>query len=319
MIKKTITIVIPVFNEEGAIERHLPVIFENIKEIKKINISVLVVDDGSTDNTVENLKKLCERYNTLNFICFNRNFGKEAAIHAGLKQNDTDAVIVMDSDLQHPPQLIEKMISLWLQGIDVVEAYKICRGKESYFSRLMGHSFYGLFGLLSGMNIKNHSDFKLLDRKVVDAYCTMSEKKRFFRVIIPWLGFSSAQIPFEVPDRQHGVTAWSRLKLLKFSFTAITSFSTVPLQIITFLGVLCFIISFIIGSLTLYYKYTGSAVSGFTTVILLILIIGSLLMIALGVIGIYIAHIYDEVKRRPDYFIDWNKSQFHNKNFTNNK
>ncbi|KHD11616.1 glycosyl transferase [Candidatus Thiomargarita nelsonii] len=308
MIKKTVTIVIPVFNEGGAIEKHLPVIFENIKEIKEINIGVLLVDDGSTDNTVEKLKKLCERYNTLNFICLNRNFGKEAAIHAGLQQSHDDAVIVMDSDLQHPPQLIGKMIALWRQGIDVVEAYKVYRGKESYLSRLMAHRFYDLFGILSGMNIKNHSDFKLLDRKVVEAYCAMPEKKRFFRGIIHWLGFSSAQIPFEVPERQHGVTAWSRFKLFKFSFTALTSFSTAPLQIITFLGVLCFIISFIIGSLALYHKYMGSAVSGFTTVILLILIIGSLLMIALGVIGIYIAHIYDEVKRRPDYLIDWKRS-----------
>lgn len=308
MNNKTINIVIPVFNEGDAIDRHLPVIFENITEIKEINISVLVVDDGSTDNTVEKLKKLCEQYNRLNFICFNRNFGKEAAIHAGLQQSDTDAVIVMDSDLQHPPQLIKKMISVWQQGIEVVEAYKICRGKESYLSRLMAQKFYYLFYIMSGINIKNNTDFKLLDRKVVDAYCAMSEKKRFFRGIIPWLGFSSAQIPFEVPDRQYGVTAWSRFKLLKFSFTAITSFSTVPLQIITFLGILCFTISFIIGSLALYHKYMGNAVSGFTTVILLILIIGSLLMIALGVIGIYIAHIYDEVKRRPDYLIDSNKS-----------
>jgi len=306
---KTISIVIPVLNEGAAIDRHLPIIFEHIEDIKEVKLRVLLVDDGSTDNTVEKLKKLCERYNTLNFICLNRNFGKEAAIHAGLQQSDDDAVIVMDSDLQHPPQLIGKMIALWRQGIDVVEAYKVYRGKESYLSRLMAHSFYDLFGILSGMNIKNHSDFKLLDRKVVEAYCAMPEKKRFFRGIIHWLGFSSAQIPFEVPDRQHGVTTWSRFKLLKFSFTALTSFSTAPLQIITFLGVLCFIISFIIGSLALYHKYMGSAVSGFTTVILLILIIGSLLMIALGVIGIYIAHIYDEVKRRPDYLIDWKKSR----------
>lgn len=308
MNNKTINIVIPVFNEGDAIEKHLPVIFENIREIKEININVLVVDDGSTDNTVEKLKKLCKQYNRLNFICFNRNFGKEAAIHAGLQQSDTDAVIVMDSDLQHPPQLIKKMISVWQQGIEVVEAYKISRGKESYLSRLMAQKFYDLFDIMSGINIKNHTDFKLLDRKVVDAYCSMPEKKRFFRGIIPWLGFSSAQIPFEVPDRQYGVTAWSRLKLLQFSFTAITSFSTVPLQIITFLGVLFFIISIIIGSLALYYKYIGSAVSGFSTVILLILIIGSLLMIALGIIGIYIGHIYNEVKRRPDYLIDWKNS-----------
>jgi glycosyltransferase involved in cell wall biosynthesis len=311
---KTITIIIPVFNEEGAIEKHLPVIFENSTQIKEIRITILVIDDGSTDNTVEKLKKLCEQYNTLNFICFNRNFGKEAAIHAGLQQSNTDAVIVMDSDLQHPPQLIKKMISVWQQGIEVVEAYKVSRGKESYLSRLMAEKFYDIFDILSGINIKNNTDFKLLDRKVVEAYCAMPEKKRFFRGIIPWLGFSSAQIPFEVPDRQHGVTAWSRLKLFKFSLTAITSFSTVPLQIITFLGVLFFIISIIIGSLALYHKYMGSAVSGFTTVILLILIIGSLLMIALGVIGIYIAHIYDEVKRRPDYLIDWKKSQFNHKN-----
>ena len=174
----------------------MTVIFENIKQI---NITVLVVNDGSTDNTLAKLKKLCEQYKIMNFICLNRHFGKEASIHAGLQQSNTDAVIVMDSDLQHPPQLIEKMITLWRQDIEVVEAYKVCRGKESYLSGLMGHSFYSLFGILSGMNIKNHSDFKLLDRKVVDVYCAIQEKKRFFRGIIPWLGFSSAKIPIFYP------------------------------------------------------------------------------------------------------------------------
>jgi polyisoprenyl-phosphate glycosyltransferase len=305
---KTLTIVIPVYNEEAAIDKHLPIIFDNIKNIQEIEIKICVVDDGSTDKTVEKLQQLCQSYSTLRFLCLNRNFGKEAAIHAGLQQSHDDAVIVMDSDLQHPPALIPKMIQLWQQGIEIVEAYKVERGKESYLSRFMAHSFYYLFKTLSGMDIKNHSDFKLLDRQVVDAYCAMPEKKRFFRGLVHWLGFSSAQLPFEVPERQHGVSVWSRFKLLKFSITAITTFSSVPLQIITLLGLFCFILSFIIGTLALYYKYIGIAVSGFTTVILLILIIGSLLMVALGIIGIYIAQIYDEVKQRPDYLIDWKKS-----------
>lgn len=313
---KTITIVIPVFNEGTAIDTHFPIIFETLKKIKMVKWHVLVIDDGSTDNTMERLQNMSDKYHFLGFISFNRHFGKEAAIHAGLLQShENDAVIVMDSDLQHPPQLIPQMIDLWQQGLEVVEAYKVCRGKESHSSRFMAQSFYYLFKLFAGLDLKNHSDFKLLDRKVVEAYCALPEKNHFFRGLIHWMGFSSAQIPFEVPARQQGVKAWSRLKLLKFSLTAIITFSSAPLQIITFLGFFSLVLGLSIGGIALYDKFTGVAVSGFTTVILLILIIGSLLMVALGLLGVYVAQIYEEVKRRPDYLINWKKSRLKKNSF----
>jgi len=194
-----------------------------------------------------------------------------------------------------------------------VEACKVSRGKESYISRLMSNGFYHLFKVLADIDISNHSDFKLLDKKVVEAYCALPERKRFFRGLIHWMGFSTAQIPFEVPERQYGVSTWSYLRLFKLSLTAITIFSSIPLQIITLLGILTFNISLILSTIALYHKYTGVAVSGFTTVILLILFIGSALMIALGIIGNYIAHIYHEVKQRPSYLINWDKSHIKQK------
>lgn len=306
----SITLIIPVFNEGAVLNQHLPVIFAQLETIHNVTFKVLVIDDGSTDNTVSTLHSLCKQYPNLYFRSLTRNFGKEAAIQAGLAQvsNETDAVIVMDSDLQHPPQLIPQMIQLWQQGIPVVEAYKISRGQESATARFLAHAFYQIFDSLAGMNIKNHSDFKLLDKQVVAAYCALPERKRFFRGIIPWLGFTSAQIPFTVPERPHGTTAWSYLRLIKLSLTAITSFSSAPLHLITLLGLTSLLTSLIFGTLALYQKFTGVAINGFTTVILLILLIGSLLMIALGIMGVYIAHIYEEVKQRPSYLIDREKS-----------
>lgn len=307
---KTVTLVIPVFNEATAIIQHLPVIFATLAPLTTVNWQILIIDDGSTDNTVEQLQILAETYPNLQFICLNRNFGKESAISAGLMHSQGDAVIVMDSDLQHPPALIPRMLTLWQQGIHVVEACKVSRGKESWFSRILVSGFYYLFRRLADIDITNHSDFKLLDKQVVDVYCQLTERKRFFRGMIHWMGFTTAQLPFSVPERQHGTTTWSKLKLLRFSFDALTSFSSLPLQLITLFGIFCFILSIIIGGIALYQKVAGIAIGGFTTVILLILLIGSLLMFALGLIGVYIAQIYDEIKSRPMYLINWQKSHF---------
>jgi len=304
---KTITVVIPVFNEAGAIVPHLETILATTREVAA-NFQFLIIDDGSSDNTAKEVHQLCEKTEEVELICLSRNFGKEAAIFAGITHAQGDAVIVMDSDLQHPPELIEKMIQLWHQGIDVVEAYKASRGKETWTSNILANGFYSLFKFLSGMDIKNHSDFKLLDRRVVDVYCRLPERKRFFRGLVHWMGFSTAKIPFEVPERQAGSSAWSRLRLLKFSLTAITSFSSLPLQIITLLGFFFLLITMVIGGISLYDKFVGHAVSGFTTVILLLLLIGGFIMIGLGLIGIYLAHIYDEIKARPSFLINWRKS-----------
>lgn len=309
---KKVTIVIPVFNEETSIEANLKSILGTINTVKQIDFSILLVDDGSTDFTVKEIKSLCCSHDNLEIICLTRNFGKEAAIEAGLNSAEGDAVIIMDSDLQHPPELIPQMITLWEKGIYVVEAIKISRGKEPFLARFFANSFYSMFLMLTNMNLKNYSDFKLLDREVINTLCNLPEKQRFFRGLVCWLGFPAAQIPFNVPDRTIGTSSWSRYKLLKTSIVALSGFSTKPLQIISLLGIATLIISVLFGSIALWDKISGNAVSGFTTVILLILIIGSLLMCGIGILGIYIGHIFNEIKCRPTSII--NKTDSNSKN-----
>lgn len=305
---KSVTVVVPLYNEGEAITRNLPVIVAALEAIESFDIRLLLVDDGSTDGSSAWLRQQCEP-DWLELLTLTRNFGKEAAIQAGLQHAGGDAVIVMDSDLQHPPQLIPKMLALWLEGIEIVDARKASRGDEPRLSAFFASAFYRVFGLLAQMDIRGHSDFKLLDRKVVDAYCALPERKRFFRGLIAWMGFSSAQLYFDVQERAHGASAWPRIKLFRYSVDALTGFSTGPLHLITLLGVLTFVFSVILGGIALYDKMTGVAVSGFTTVILIILIIGSCIMAGLGLIGVYLEQIFIEVKNRPIYLVDERRSK----------
>lgn len=317
-----IALVIPVYNESGAAHTHLSVIRDQLLQLPNYQFQILVVDDGSQDDTVVEVQALadtwqttsgayCEHPVTLSLLCLTRNFGKEAAIQAGLEHlsHDIDAVIVMDSDLQHPPALIPEMLTMWERGIPVIEAHKRHRGVETRSSQWFTKGFYRLFNLLSGMDLTNHSDYKLLDRCVLDAFHALQERDRFFRGLVPWLGFTSARIPFDVPPRTSGQSRWPKLRLWRYSLSAITSFSSAPLQFITLLGVLTFIMSVLVAGKVLYDKAVGEALGGFTTVILLQLVIGSALMISLGLLGAYVAKIHDEVKRRPSYFIDRRNSR----------
>ncbi len=306
---KKISIIIPVFNEAATIKHSFFVINDEVQKIPHVQFNFLIINDGSSDKTLEILNQLALTQSNLKILSFTRNFGKEAAIYAGLNHSQADAVIVMDSDLQHPPYLIEKMVNFWLNGSEVVEACKLTRGKESFISNVFAKSFYFVFKKLTHFDLKNHSDFKLLDRKVVIAYCALPERKRFFRGLVSWLGFSTTQVFFDVPERQHGQSAWSRYKLFRFALNAITSFSSVPLHLISALGFICFSLSIIIGGIALYDKWFGHAVSGFTTVILLILIVGSFIMFGLGLIGVYLEQIFDELKHRPLYIIQQDKDQ----------
>ena len=306
---KSVTIVIPVLNEAAAIAANMRHIMESVKLLRNtVDARILVVDDGSSDDTVRIVQCLAEIELIVHVLALTRNFGKEAAIHAGLDHTSSDAVIVMDSDLQHPPALLPRMIQLWQEGLDVVEAYKIDRGSESLLSRLFANGFYALFSRLAGFDLRNHSDFKLLDRKVVEAYCQLPERGRFFRGLITWMHFPSARIPFEVPPRHGGGSAWPRLRLVKYSLTIITSFSSLPLQAVGWAGALTFLISIVLGTKALYFKLTGRGLEGFPTVILLILILGSIIMFSIGIVGSYVARIYEEVKRRPGYLIDRRRS-----------
>ncbi len=303
MSEKLISIVIPVYNEEKHIQKNIKII-DDILTKNGIRHNFILVDDGSKDGTWGELKKLSLSLEGVLAIKLSRNFGKEAALCAGLEHVTSDACIVMDSDLQHPPEKIPEMVYLWKnEGVDIVECVKASRGKESFVYKISSLLFYNVLKKLSGFDFAGASDFKLLDKKVVDAWKQMGERNTFFRGMSTWVGFSKMQIPFEVAERLDGNSKWSPLRLVKLAVNAITSFSSLPLYIVTFLGILFLLGAIPIGIKALYMYFKGIAVDGFTTVILLLLIIGSILMISLGIIGSYIAKIYEEVKQRPRYLI----------------
>jgi glycosyltransferase involved in cell wall biosynthesis len=210
----------------------------------------------------------------------------------------------MDADGQHPPSLIPDMVRMWRSsGADIVEAVKRKRGRESLSSKLGARLFYFILNRLSGFHFKGASDFKLMNRKAVDAWLRMHERNVFFRGMTVWMGFTTVQIPFEVVPRSAGQSTWSVFKRLKLALIGITAFSSFPLHLVTLAGIVFLGLSLLLGIQTFYLKLSGEAVSGFATVILLELIIGSLLMISLGIIGEYLARIYEEVKGRPRYLV----------------
>lgn len=302
---KKVVLLIPVYNEASVIVANLHAIIAHTTALPDISCQILLVDDGSSDGLLDVLEKNFALGTTIHYLRLNRNFGKEAALSAGLaKAGSCDSVIVMDSDLQHPPQLIPRMLELWQQGSEVVEACKQSRGDEPLVKGVGAKFFYKLFSYCTGININRQSDFKLLDKKVVAFYNSLPEKNRFFRGLVHWMHFSTAQVYFDVPESTRGDSAWSTWGLVRYAIRSITSFTSFPLQIVTLCGGLTFLLSLVLGSIAIIDKLSGKAVDGFSTVILLILMIGSVLMFSLGLIGIYIARIYDEVKRRPSYIID---------------
>jgi len=297
-----LSVIIPVYNEEKQIEKTINEVKNTVSPLGE-SYEIVVIDDGSVDKTWDVLKDLANKNPEISAFRFSRNFGKEAAIMAGLSNAKGDACITMDADLQHPPGLIPEMTKLWREGFEVVEAVKKDRGKETSLSRFSASMFYKIMHRLSGFNLENASDYKLLDKKVVQEIIRMPERETFFRGLTAWVGYKRTEVYFSVPERETGESGWSKWKLFRLAITAFTSFSSLPLQFVTFIGVLFLIGSIILGIQTLVMKLKGWAIGGFTTVILLLLIIGSCLMISLGLIGIYIARIYNEVKSRPRYII----------------
>jgi len=298
-----LSLVIPVYNEGSHIKSTIAKI-ENVLVSNNIRYGFILVDDGSRDNTWAELKFMAEHNKNIAALRLSRNFGKESAICAGLDYADGDMVVVMDADLQHPPELIPEMVKAWRdEGYDVVEGIKKSRGKENPFYRLCAKFFYYIIYKTADIDLDKASDYKLLDRKVVDAWKDMPERVTFFRGMSAWLGYDRKQIPFDVADRVNGRTKWSLFRLMRLAVNAITSYTSVPLHCITVMGMLMFVGAIILGIQTLYMKFSGRATSGFTTVILLLLIIGSSLMVSLGMIGIYLSQIYKEVKHRPRYLV----------------
>ena len=297
-----LSVILPSYNEEKMIAiatDRLAAILGGVG----IDYELLFVDDGSKDRTWDEILACSERDAHVVGVHFSRNFGKESAMFAGLEQAKGDCAVVIDCDLQHPPEKIVEMYRLWEEGYEVVEGIKEDRGEESGFHKFAANSFYGIISKATGMDMASSSDFKLLDRKVIDTLNALPERKVFFRALSFWVGYKKAEVSYRVQERTEGESKWSTRSLIKYAITNIASFSSAPLHLVTVMGVVTLIVALVFGIISLVQKFTGVAQPGFTTVILLLLLIGSFLMISLGIIGYYLARIYDEIKGRPRYII----------------
>lgn len=297
-----LSVIIPSYNEEANIERTAETIGRVLSEAQ-IEYELLFVSDGSKDKTYELVCNLAQKDARIKGLQFSRNFGKEATIFAGMEYIKGDCCAVIDCDLQHPPETLVEMYHLWEEGYDVIEGIKSNRGKEGIFHKMFVGIFYGIMSNLMKMDMNATSDFKLMDKKVVDVLLSLPEKNTFFRALTFWTGFKSTTVTFDVQERVAGKSKWSFKSLVKYAISNTTSFTTAPLQFVTFMGVLMIIFSVVLGVQTLVRYFMGTAVEGFTTVILLLLVIGGCIMISLGIIGHYLSRIYDEVKGRPKYIV----------------
>ena len=297
-----LSVIIPAYNEEAMIEKTTTVISQLLTDAG-IDCELLFVDDGSKDRTWEIITATSTTNHLVRGVHFSRNFGKEAAIMAGLSQANGDCCVVIDCDLQHPPEKIIEMYRLWEQGYEIIEGQKSNRGAEGKLHTFAAKTFYSIISAATGFDMANASDFKLLDRKAVNVLINIREKHAFCRALSSWIGFKTTSVEFDVKNREAGESKWSTLSLVKYAINNISSFSTAPMQLVTVLGVIMFVVSIILGGIALIQKICGQALEGFTTVILIQLFSSSVVMISLGIIGYYIAKIYEEIKGRPRYII----------------
>lgn len=301
MKDKLLSVIMPVYNEVNIETNFLRLI--NVLKSAEINYEIIIIDDGSRNNAWQEIADIADKYDNVTGISFSRNFGKENALCAGLDAARGDCAVCIDSDMQFPPEEIPAMYKLWEQGYEVVEGVKNKRQNEGFLYKLCSNTFYSALKKLSDIDLKNGSDFRLLDRTVIDAWKSMPERQTFFRGMSSWVGFKRIQYRFDVADRTEGKSKWSLRRLMGLAVDAVTSYTAAPLYMSAVFGVIFFLFAVVMGIQTLYMFIWGDALSGFTTVILLLLFIGAVVMLGLGVIGIYIKKIYEEVKGRPRYII----------------
>ncbi len=298
-----LSVVIPSYNEEGNVVNTADVVSQLLED-NGIDYELVFVNDGSTDKTWEIINGLAMSRDHIVGVNFSRNFGKESAIFAGLETAKGDACVLLDCDLQFPPEVIIEMYNIWKNNdVDVVEGRKKSRGKENFLYKAFSLMFYKMINSSSGLDMRAASDFKLMDRAVVDSLNAMPERLTFFRAMSSWVGYKTEQVYFDVREREVGDSKWTLRSLIKFALNNITSFTSAPLQIVTVCGIITFLISVIMGINTLYNKFWGDASAGFSTVIILQLFTSSIIMFSLGIIGFYISKIYEEIKQRPRYII----------------
>jgi glycosyltransferase involved in cell wall biosynthesis len=297
-----ISVVVPAYNEQRSIGVLCSKLVE-ILESETNDFEIVIVDDGSTDATTEVLDAISRTDSRIRVIELSRNFGKEGALVAGLSSSTGSAVLLLDADLQHPPELIPKMISEWRRGYEVVSARKVTRGPEPIAYGMLSRLFNYVMTLAIGRSMAGSSDFKLLDRQVVDAVLACPERHRFFRGIVTWVGFRVTSIDFAVDARMAGRSKWKLRKLLGFSLANIVAFTSMPLLLVAFIGFFTVGLGILMLFHTLYTYFSGLAAIGFTTVIAVQILIGGMILFSIGVVAIYVAQIYDEIKQRPLFFV----------------
>jgi dolichol-phosphate mannosyltransferase len=299
-----LSVVAPVFNEGGLVaefHRRLAAVLDGLG----LTAEVIYVDDGSSDDTPAALEALRRKDPRVRVVEFSRNFGHQCAISAGLDRAAGRACVLIDTDLQDPPELVPKMVEEWKAGFEVVYAVRASREGEGLFKRGTAALFYRLLSGLAGVDIpRNTGDFRLLDRRVVEALRSFPERNRFLRGLVSWVGFRQKGVPFERPPRAGGETKYSLVKMVRLALDGITSFSHLPLRLVTFLGFGCSLVSVVLLGWTFYVKFVAHrSIQGWTSLIGVVLLLGGAQLLALGILGEYVSRIFDESKRRPLYVV----------------
>lgn len=297
-----LSVVIPAFNEQEMVPAAAGQI-DGILSRAGISHELIFIDDGSRDATWAEIRAESEHRDTVRGVHFSRNFRKEAAIFAGLQAADGDCVAVIDCDLQHPPEKLVEMYRLWEQGVEVVEGVKTDRGEESLAHRVAAKTFYRLISEATHIDMTRASDFKLLDRKAVNVLLSMREKRAFFRALSSWIGFRTAEVPYEVRERAAGESKWSTWLLIKYALSNITAFTSLPLHLITGCGAASFLAALIVGIVSIVRLAMGRVVTGLTGAVILLLFLSGLIMVGLGIIGYYLGNIYMEIQDRPRFIV----------------
>jgi polyisoprenyl-phosphate glycosyltransferase len=304
MSQKLLSIIIPVLNEAGNLDALIDRVSGVLGQLPEA-WEIVFVDDGSTDGTLSALRAINTRDPRIKAVSFSRNFGKELAIAAGLSYVRGDAAIIMDADLQHPPEVALQFVAKWREGYDIVYGDRIDRNTDGPFRKLYAKLFYRLFNFLSRSDIPSGAgDFRLLDRKAIDAMNRFKETSRFNKGLYSWIGFKSIGVPYQVADRKVGYTKWSFHKLIQFAIDGLTSFSTLPLRVWSLLGLAISLLAIAYATVILVRTLVyGADTPGFPSIIISVMLLAGVQLISLGVLGEYLGRVYEEVKARPLFLV----------------
>lgn len=298
-----LSIVIPLYNESENLNELYSLLSDNLESFNN-SYEIVFVDDGSADNSFEIIKQLSLKHNYIRAISLSRNFGHQTAIYAGLSNSRGEAVVMMDADLQHPPSVISELYQQYLNGYDIVNTKRIDTKKIGIFKNFTSKIFYRIINTLSDIHIEpSSSDFRLMSRKAVDAFLRIEERDRFTRGLVSWMGFKQTVVNYSAPARYAGKSKYTLKKMTRFALDGITSFSSKPLRISFYAGFIIFIAALIYAIYIIISYFNGKTFTGWASMMLIILLIGGVQLLSIGIIGEYIARVFNESKARPVYFI----------------